>query len=122
MKSRYIRTQRTKLPKHKQSRHLFGSFEDKNRWIKCWNCGFVIDTQRLSKSDQMVFSVTDYPFENTDVALSDELSVKITMDEIDMVGTMLQNGPDGLPVTDYYTPRICKPAKGCPMCGTVNLP
>ena len=83
----------------------------------------MVDKDRLTKSDQMAFSVTDYPFENTEVRMSDdELNIILTMDGIETVGTMMQNGPDGKPITDYYTPRICKPVKGCPMCGTVNLP
>lgn len=83
----------------------------------------MIDKDRLAKSDQMAFSITDYSFENTEVRMSgDELNVSLTMEELDTVGTMIENGPDGNPITDYYTPRICKPLKGCPQCGVVNLP
>lgn len=111
------------MPKHRQSQRLPGSFEDSNRWIKCWNCGFVIDKDRLTKSDQMAFSITDYPFENTEVRASgDELNIILTQEGIDTVGAMIQNGPDGEPITDYYTPRICKPLNGCPFCNVVNLP
>jgi hypothetical protein len=123
LNSRYIRTQRTRLPRHQQSKRLPGSFEDKNRWIKCWNCGFVIDKDRLTKSDQMAFSITDYPVENTEVRMSgDELNIFLTQDGLDTVGTMIENGPDGNPITDYYTPRICRPLNGCPFCNVVNLP
>jgi len=71
----------------------------------------------------MASSITDYPLENTEVRGSgDELNIILSQDELDTVGTMIQNGLDGDPVTDYYTPRICKPLKGCPLCGVVNLP
>ncbi len=83
----------------------------------------MIDKDRVTKSDQMAFSITDYPVENTEVRMSgDELNIILTQDGLDTVGTIIENGLDGEPITDYYTPRICKPLKGCALCGVVNLP
>lgn len=83
----------------------------------------MIDKNRLTTSDQMAFSITDFPVEPEEVRMSgDELNIILTQDGLDTVGTMIENGPDGNPITDYYTPRICKPLNGCPFCNVVNLP
>lgn len=123
MNSRYIRTTRTKVPRHRRSRQLAGSFEDSNRWIKCWNCGFVNDRERLTLSDRTGIEVQDFDYEDTEIRSSgDALKVVLTLDTLDMEGVILENGPDGTAITDYYSPRKPVAVRGCSFCGCTNLP
>ena len=113
---------------------MYGSFEDSNRYIKCWNCGFIIDTNRLSAGDGSGIVVEDFDFE-PDRYVSDYekywhglesdltgVNYDITMDTPCSAGCILLNGPDGNVVTSFYTPRTAKAGSGCPFCGTRNLP
>jgi hypothetical protein len=122
-RSRYIKTQRHKLPRHKRSQRLEGSFEDSGRWIRCWNCGFINDLSKLSLTGESGISVRDFSYENQDLADSgDPNNITLTLDQLDMEGVVLENGPDGSAVTDYYTPRIPVAVRGCAFCGCGNLP
>jgi hypothetical protein len=118
-RSKYIRTQREKLPRHKRSERLDGSFEDSNKWIKCWNCGFVNDLTKVTLGEGSGIEVTEIVVPYDPYVSGD---VRITLDTLTMVGVLLENGPDGNPITDYYTPRIAKAVRGCKMCGCQNLP
>jgi len=121
--SRYISVRRDKIPKHKKSKKVFGSFEDSNRYIRCWNCGFINDLSRLALSGSNGISVRDFAIENQDVGNSgDENNISITMDQLDMEGVLIENGADSNPITDYYSPRMAVAVRGCAFCGCTNLP
>jgi len=50
------------------------------------------------------------------------LTTVLGMETLGMIGTILENdGQDGNPDTDYYTPRIPQVARGCQLCGCTNL-
>lgn len=118
MKSRYIRTERRKLPNHRRSKQVYGSFEDSGKWFKCWNCGQMFDISKTSTGSGTGAGCVDFPVED----LSHDHSTIIGTDTQGMVGTIILNGPDDNPITDYYTPRKATVSAGCPLCGTKNLP
>jgi hypothetical protein len=122
-RSVYIKTHRQKLPRHKRSQRLRGSFEDSNRWIKCWNCGFTIDLTKVSIGGRGGIEVRDFSYENQDIVDSgDPNNILLTLDTLNMEGVILEDGADGSAITDYYTPRIAVAVRGCPCCGCTNLP
>jgi hypothetical protein len=117
MRSRYIKTDRRPLPKKPRSKKIFGSFEDSNRWIRCWNCDAPLDTQgnRVlsgSVSGNIYFDVV-IPVE---IYEGGPQSLEITGETV-----LPQLGPDGLPIPTY-TPRQVTTPRGCWRCGTCNLP
>jgi hypothetical protein len=123
MNSRYIRTHRSPLPKKKRSEELYGSFEDSGKYIKCWNCGSVIDVTRNISGIGNGVRHEDFPIEDLDIRSSGEpKDIVLTMDTLNMEGVILENGADGNPITDYYTPRKSVALGGCWLCGTKNLP
>ncbi len=113
---------------------VFGSFEDHGRYIKCWNCGFIVDTNRVSTGDGSGIVVQDFVFEPDRYVTKSEsgwhnvecnstgLSNIITLDKDNSAVAVLRNGPDGNAVTRFYTPRTAEAKSGCPFCGTRNLP
>lgn len=123
MKSRYIHTSRHRLPRHKQSKRIYGSFEDSNKWVKCHWCGFIVNLQRaVTSTDGSGTYNTDYPVASTlPIANVNEIQMNIcslstTSNEYKEF-TIIQLG-----VSDYYTPRKPMVNGGCPNCGTKNLP
>ena len=121
-RSRYIRSSRNKLTKKIRSKEVLGSFEDANRWYRCWNCGFILDitiTQTDGKSGNVF---TDFSFERD---LFESVSAKqLTIDSVSN-GTILfanfPTQPDGTAIPEYV-PRKSQAVRGCPLCGTTNLP
>jgi hypothetical protein len=123
MNSRYIRTHRSPLPKKVRSKEVFGSFEDSGKYIRCWNCGFLVDTTRNISGRGSGKQYEDFSPSETEVNSSgDADKITLTIDTISMEGVILENGADGNPITDYYTPRKVVVYGGCPFCGTKNLP
>ncbi len=105
----------------KRSSQVRGKFEDAGKYIKCWRCGFHIDTTRDSPGSGSNRFIPD----PTSPKLSgDPLLVNIYFDNYDMVGSMQELDGGGNIKTDYYEPRkaIVGSGKVCPFCGTNNLP
>jgi len=123
MKSRFIRTHRKPLPKKLRSKKLPGSFEETGKFIKCWNCGSTIDTTRNISGSGHGVRHEDFPIEDLNVIGGGEpKDIVLTMDTLSMEGVILENGPDGNPITGYYTPRKSVAVSGCWLCGCRNLP
>jgi len=112
--SRYIQTMRSKTPRHKRSERVPGSFEDSGKWIKCWNCGFTINLDRLKASSGSGIIIEDaYAYSDPPTMISLDTGADLPL-------ILLK--PSGTPETDYYTPRKSYSVAGCPFCGCTNLP
>ena len=95
--------------------------EDAGRFIRCWNCGFVIDMRRLRlPSDGS--GVSHYESVLPSMGVGDRGysapdSIISTMDYVNMVGLLM------LDAAFYeYVPRGAYAVNGCPFCGCTNLP
>jgi hypothetical protein len=100
---------------------LRGSFEDNGKYIRCWNCGFIVNIDRdLGDAEHSGNYETDVSIQAQGLAMGGTNPVSI-MEELDTIGTIIENGADGNPITDYYTPRLPEVSRGCPFCGCVNL-
>ncbi len=51
---------RSRLPREKRSIPVSGDLEDDGRYFKCWNCGFVCDSQRDITGDGSGVTTTTY--------------------------------------------------------------
>jgi transcription elongation factor Elf1 len=114
--SRYIRTRRTPLHKKKNVRRLVGSFEDSGKYFKCWVCGAINSIERNIGFDG--YGTTCVDIIQEDIT---KQSNKLTLDSVDMIGTMIKLGQDSLPITTYYTPREVQTIFGCWSCGSTNI-
>jgi hypothetical protein len=140
MKSRYIKTERHQLPKHKRSEKLYGSYEDSNKYIKCWNCGFILDITRIITGDGNGVQPIDatpscsVPIQspaisgglgNTTVSyvspVFSESGGLLTINEISADYVLLQEDGGGDPLPTI-TPRLPQAVQGCSFCGCKNLP
>jgi len=124
--SRYIRIYRTPIIKRKKVVRLEGAFEDCNMWFYCWNCGFINNVDRNANFDGYGFEGIDFILEPDTVNeqyqdLGTQASITIAVDWISSFGTIIKLGPDGNPITTYYTPRRVNISKGCSFCGATNI-
>ena len=120
-KGRYTVYAKMRLPKRKRRIAVPGSFEDTGKYIRCWNCGFIInvdrdmgDPERTGNYETDMIVAAQSPVGSGD-------DIQLGLDTLSMVGVLLIDGPDGNPVTDFYTPRIPQVARGCPLCGCTSL-
>ena len=112
-RSRYIRTGRNPLPRKPRSKYLQGSFEDSNRWISCWNCGFTIDREKLDCSGSGNGNV----FSEVNVVSDLYEGLHAAIISLDMLGYSF-----GVTSRKDYVPMKSQAIRGCPLCGTLNLP
>lgn len=123
-RGRYTHYSQRRTPQRKRTIHLSGSFEDKNKYIRCWNCGFIVDTERdLGDSETSGNYETDAQVYSQSLVMGGEspYSTIMVMDRLGMTGTMILEDANGDAITDYYTPRLPQVNKGCAFCGCTNL-
>ena len=112
---------------HRRSKVLKGSYEDANRWIRCWNCGFINDRSKLSLPNRSGASPHWEQISDTErVCSGDPNKAVITNQFIEVEGeppaVLLQTRNDGETKIDYYHPFLPRVVAGCAFCGRTNLP
>lgn len=120
----YRRPIRRRLPRQKKTIYLRGADEDRNKWIRCWNCGFIVNVDRdLGDPEHSGIQVSDAAIEaNPPFGTGDVNNTLSILENFDMVGLSLKNdAPDGTATTTIYTPRISEAVRGCKFCGCCNL-
>lgn len=121
-RGRYTNYSKTRLPRRRRSKQLSGSFEDHGKWIRCWNCGFIINLDRdLGDPERSGNYQTEVIIPSPSPAGSGTTPLSM-FDSLSMIGNMIGLDNTGSAITDYYTPRNSEVAKGCPLCGTNNFP
>lgn len=116
------------LRSRKRVAYLPGTGEDRNRYVRCWNCGFTVDLNQYVGGDASGIQVTEYVTDSvigTEAAQqylleNGEINIESYNEIPDEIGTIIETGPDGEEVTDYYTPRFAEAVGGCPFCGCRN--
>ena len=120
-RGRYTSYSTRKTPHRKRTIQMSGSFEDRNKWIRCWNCGFIVNTERdLGDPEQSGVLVTDAIVQAQTLCMGGS-DPQCSMDTLNGVGTMIENDASSTAITDYYTPRLASAIRGCPFCGCTNL-
>ena len=104
----------------KRVRWIDGSFEEHRKYVKCWNCGFIVDTTR-DLGDPYVdgrYQVPlDYIVPET-FGGSDIRQITGTA-RMGMRMVISETEPFVIPVS--YIPMKAQVSKGCPCCGCANL-
>ena len=117
--SKYGQYRRRRLPRHRRSRVQEGAFEDRDRWYKCWNCGFEFDLDRVGgnpeidgtyRTDAIIYS--DFPDAAQAIAEIRTMTNTFVLMELD-------GGGNPKPILSVFKHNA---SAGCPFCGTQNLP
>lgn len=112
-RSKYISYKRTKAPRNKRAKVVPGSFEDRNKYYRCVNCGFIFDIETTSMGGEQNgnYSVpASSPVYNDSV-----INIETPFDiggvcRIDSTGNIIE------PVVMGQH----KVSSGCPLCGSTN--
>lgn len=103
---------------HRKKRiRLKGSHEDAGKFFRCWNCGVVLNVDRLGNHDSSGNYETDAIVNAQTLNYGGENPIS-TMDGLGSIGTIIEQDAAGNNITDYYTPRLPEVSKGCWFCGT----
>lgn len=121
--SRYGKYKQVKTPEHHRSVFIPASFEDRNKYFRCWNCGFIVNADRVSVSDKNGNEYIDpVKVSQTSVLSGDEMLTVASLDSIfDQIGVAMKLAADGTNAKVYSVVFTDAP-RGCPLCGCTNLP
>lgn len=105
----------------RRSTSVKGKFEDAGRYVKCWRCGFHVDTKRVVQSTEESYFMPEII---SPVLSGNPELVKLYIDKYNMVGNAGELNIDGTLKTDYYMPKkaVVNSGSMCAFCGTSNLP
>ena len=121
--SRYGKYKQKKTPEHRRSRFLPASFEDRNKYFRCWNCNFIVNYDRVSSN---VTNGNEYldtlRISQSSILSGDPMLTTASMDSIfNQIGVAMVSASDGSDAPVYSVSSVDTP-RGCPNCGTTNLP
>ena len=150
-RSRYIRWTKHRFPKPRRSVRMPSAStastdktsDEEGKWIRCRHCGFPINVDReiLGMGSDNVAEepaiIEDFSYEepsrrmrgsnpypgnrfNRPVLEEGDYNIPV-LDKLDMMGTVIQLGPDGEADPFTYTPRKISIVGGCPFCGSEQL-
>lgn len=126
-----------RLPREKRTISVFGAVsyidgrevkDQSDKLYRCWNCGFLCNTDRDKLGDGVGYTIKDLVEDNPyNMGASSfvwpdsnagELDMRITMDTVS-TPVLMQLDSEGNPVTVMHNlSQIVH--SGCPLCGTMN--
>ena len=117
--SKYGNYRRRRLKRHRKSALQEGSFEDRDTWYKCWNCGYVFDLNKVGGNPEQ-----DGTYRTDAIIYSDDPEPQ---DRIINIRTMtnthvlmeLDGGGNPKPIVSVFKHNA---GSGCSFCGTSNIP
>jgi hypothetical protein len=121
--SRFAKYKRTKIKRHARSKLSDGAFEDRNRWYRCWNCGFEYDSTKVIGNQEHAGtyeSIPCYPAETPRMS-GDILNTVINSWSNLDIGNLSLLDASSSPVKITRTVKA-EVSSGCPFCGCGNLP
>ena len=133
--SRLIKYDKRRLPTQKRTISIFGAMsyidgrsvkDQSGKLFRCWNCGFVCNTDRDKLGDGEGFYITDkvddylgadtaYQYPCSDAPKRSALINVTTVSTIRLM--QLDTNGDPIPVMHSQTQVV---TSGCPMCGNRN--
>jgi len=116
--SRYGKYKQVKTPEHKRSRFLPASFEDRNKYFRCWNCNFICSMNANRGKNKYPSTTT---VSESSVLSGDENLAVGVLKTFNSLGVGLELAADGDTAEIYSTVFVDSPVT-CPFCGTNNLP
>jgi hypothetical protein len=120
--SRYGKYRQKKTPEHRRSRFLPASFEDRNKYFRCWNCGFINSSDRIANQGKNGNEYLDTTRVSQYSPLSgDDMTTIASLEEFDQIGVAMVAASDGTNASVYSVSSVDTP-RGCSFCGTTNLP
>ncbi len=117
--TRYQRQTFHALPKEKRSIAIFGADTLSNRRFKCWNCGFVVDSERSRTGDGVGFKATDVVDPGVlQSGSGDKRDMTLAVDtKTDIYLSSVDSCSNPIPTVGNFSQNVFA---GCPSCGSLN--
>jgi hypothetical protein len=100
---------RSRIPRQKRTIPIYGEKEDANKWFRCWNCGYICNSER----DQLDTS----EYGRAGITYSDTASTGTVLADDPYTGYWVLGGVFVFNSTGGAYPVV---TGGCPFCGTKN--
>jgi predicted RNA-binding Zn-ribbon protein involved in translation (DUF1610 family) len=117
-RSKYISYHRGRSPRKNRARVVQGSFEDRNKYYRCWNCGFIFDIEQVSLGGERTGSYIAPPDDvvYNDIENTGDLSCVLGIDTPFNVGGLsrIDSAGDVIQPVALGAHRV---SQGCPACG-----
>lgn len=103
-----------------------GKGDDDGRYFRCWNCGFVCDSQRDELGDSESRGGDDhtnyyrYAQPDSSVSPTDKTKKLCLAGPIGHYHTIMELGYDGSTPKTITHPIKSDVSRGCPFCGSTN--
>lgn len=122
--SKYGKYKQRRVPRHKRSKQMEGAFEDRNKWIRCWNCGQPVSEDRIGGNPER--SGNAYYMDNVIPSQSptmsgDSLNAGIMLRSAESTFTLMELQADGTTPVAVYNNVFTVAIQGCPFCGETDL-
>jgi hypothetical protein len=119
----YRRAYKKPLPRRSRTRPIYGRGDDRRRFYRCWNCGFVCDSRRDELGDSDSNAGDDHTDFNIhaqpDPQLGGVAKQLCLGGDIGHYHVAMKIGADSEPQTIVHSLKS-DVSRGCPFCGTVN--
>lgn len=112
--SKYISYHRGKTPRKNKAKVMQGSFEDRSKYYKCWNCGFIFDIDQVSIGGDKAGNYSAPP---ESPVYND--GGKLYMETLSNLGGVCRTDSTGV-VNQPVVLGYHKVSSGCPACGYTN--
>ena len=124
--SRYIHYDRRTLPKRKRRIPVWGAethtIDQSGKLFRCWNCGFICNTDRDELGDGVGYRVIDEVEDGDGTAMGAHIGAAYRANfialsigtESDIYSFSLNSDGDPVMVEHNHTQQV---SSGCPMCG-----
>ena len=120
-RSKYISYRKGRSPRMPKAKVMPGSFEDRNKYYRCWNCGFIFDIEQVSLGGERQGSYTappDDPVYNETANTGDRSCVIGFDTPFELAGiSRIDSAGD---VIEPVVLGAHKVSQGCPACGTTS--
>ncbi len=117
--TRYIKPQRTPIPKLKRPHPLWGADDHSGRFFKCWVCGFICDSERDKVGDGVGYHSRVVVDPGTFVSGAGDIKDTILSVDNDTIIHLSAIGSDGTPIPTVHNFSY-EIFEGCRNCGSKN--
>jgi hypothetical protein len=121
-RSKFISYHKGKAPQKRRARVVHGSFEDRNKYYHCVNCGFIFDIEQTTMGGDRSGNYTSPPDTSyNETRNTGDKSCILSVDSPFEIGGVCRIDSNG-DVLSPVTLGNHSVSSGCPLCGnTANL-
>jgi hypothetical protein len=102
-----------------------GAFDDRNKWVRCWNCSHIVSLDKIGgdpeRSGNAYYMDKVIPSQSP-VMSGDPLNAGIMLRSLESTFVLVELQADGITPVPTYKNTFTVALAGCPFCGTTNLP